>query len=147
MTNALNDVMFDQFDSDARNTVCMIGNARRWVGGPAHFDMPVAEVADVEVFSHSNHRLIFCLHTIQQGNQCRPKLVIRLSVLAFPNRQLANSRLAAPDCFGNLGLRHLAVTLDVGYYVFPVHTISITKNRYTQTIDRFLFYVRYDHGY
>ena len=112
-----------------------------------YFDMAVAEVANVEVFTHSGHRPLFGLNISQQCQQCHPKLIVGLPVLTFANRQLAHSRLTAPDCLGDLGLRHLAVTLDVGYYSFPVHERSITILRCLSTINRFLFYVRYDHGY
>jgi len=127
-----------------------VGHGLGVLGGQSsriYFDMAVAEVANIEVFAHLSHRPLLGLNISQQCQQCHPKLIVGLPVLTFANRQLAHSRLTAPDCLGDLGLRHLAVTLDVGYYSFPVHERSITILRCLSTINRFLFYVRYDHGY
>jgi len=95
---------------------------------------------------HSSHRLFFGFDLFKQSQQCDTERVVRLPVDAFSYRQFADSRLTAPNCLGDLWLRHLAVTLDVGYYGFPVHTASITCFRYASALCRFLFSVRYDHG-
>ncbi len=94
--------------------------------------------------AHLSHRLCFIAYCIQQGQQGCTKLIVWL--LGFSKRQFTNGCLAAPNCFGDLWLRHLAVTLDVGNNVFPVHGESITGLRYSQTANRYLFFVSCGHG-
>lgn len=51
-------------------------------------------------------------------------------LVCFGVHEIADRGLAASDLFSDLWLRHLAVTLDFGNYVFPVHALIITANRY-----------------
>jgi len=60
--------------------------------------------------------------------QRSPQWVARL--VCFRVHKVADSGLATADLLSDLRLRHLAVTLDFGDYVFPVHAQTITAIRY-----------------
>ena len=67
-------------------------------------------------------------YRMKQLNQSRPKRIARL--LCCTVHKIANRGLAAANFFSDLWLRHLAVTLDFGNNVFPVHGAIITAFRY-----------------
>lgn len=48
--------------------------------------------------------------------------------------KITDRGLTAAHLFSDLWLRHLSVTLDFGYYVFPVHAPIITAFRYSSNV-------------
>ena len=60
-------------------------------------------------------------------------------LVSFCVDKITDGCLTAPNFFSDLWLRHLAVTLDFGNYVFPVHASIITVSRYLSTLFRYQF--------
>ena len=67
-------------------------------------------------------------HTLKQLNQSSAKRIARLLCCAV--HEITDRGLSTAHFFSDLRLRHLAVTLDIGNNVFPVHAAMITAFRY-----------------
>lgn len=70
-----------------------------------------------------------CFYLLQFFEQCCTKRVIWLLCAAFG--QIADGCLPTLNSSSNLRLRHLAVTLNFGNDLFPVHFAIITVSRYS----------------
>ncbi len=71
-------------------------------------------------------------YRLKQLNQSSPKRISRLFGCTI--HEITDRGLPTPNSFGDLWLRHLAVTLDVGNNVFPVHAATITGFRYVENV-------------